>query len=250
MGLPTDINEDSSLQIDKAKQQWVDFVDDSIIPVIDPSIDNHQIRFQTLGTMILNDEGKQLSDEASWSQLLPLIAGWEEELARLEAVDARTREFYGGEPPPAEAQQMYVKAQAQYEEQMERYNAMTATVMEDAGPQGQNPDAASQIPAPPQEPPAPVFLPKQIEIKIFGVWMQMIEVRTTEQQPPGLQGIVMAKASQTTQDPALVGEKIEKFMRFRAVVDGYRLMAQKAQMAMMPPQPAPGSAPGAAEGPQ
>lgn len=249
MGLPTDINEDSSLQIDKGKQQYVDFVDDGVIPVIDPSIDNHQIRFQTLGTMLLQDEGKQMAAEAGWDQILPLIAGWEETLSRLEAVDARTREFYGGEPPPQEAAEMYAQATADYEEQMQQYEAMTATVLEAAGPQGDNPDAAAALPPPPQEPPAPVFLPKQIEIKVFGVWMQMIEVRTAEEQMPGIQGVVIGKANQTMQDPGEVQQKVEQFMRFRAVVDGYRLMAQKAQMAAMAPQPAPGSAPGAAEGP-
>jgi hypothetical protein len=249
MGLPTDINEDSSLQIDKAKQQWVDFVDDQVIPVIDPSIDNHQIRFQTLGTMILQDEGKQMAAEAGWDQILPLIAGWEDTLSRLEAVDARTREFYGGEPPPQEAAEMYAEALSNYEEQKKQFDTMVATVLEDAGPDGQNPDAAAAMPPPPQEPPAPVFLPKQIEIKIFGVWQQMIDVRTAEQPPEmqGLQAVIIGKANQTMQDPGEVQQKVEQFMRFRAVVDGYRLMAQKAQMAAMAPQVAPGSSPGAAE---
>ncbi len=247
MGLPTDINEESSLQIDKAKQQWVDFVDDGRIPIIDASLDNHQIRFQTLGTMLLQDEGKQMARAACWEQILPLIAGWEEELARMEAVDARTREFYGGEPPKDQAEEMYAEAMIQYKEQMARYEAASAVAMQDAGPEGQNPDAAAQIPPPPQEPPAPIFLPKQIELKILGTWSQLIDKRTVEQPQPGLQGIIVQKAAQTMEDPTAIQQRVEEWLRFRAVVDGYRLMAQKAQMAMMPQPPAPGSAPGAAE---
>ncbi|MCP4900232.1 MAG: hypothetical protein GY906_24940 [bacterium] len=253
MGLPTDINEDSNLQIDKAKQQWVDFVDDGTIPVIDASIDNPNIRFQTLGTQLLQDEGKQMADEASWGSILPLIAGWEDELARMEAQDQQTREFYGGEPEPNVANEMFAKATAQYEEQMARYETMVTVAMEASGPQGGQPDAAANIPPPPQEPPPPIFLPKQMEIKVFGVWQQMIEKHTIGQPVAGLQGIAMQKASETMEDPAAAQQRIVQFLRFRAVVDAYRLLSQKAAMEAAaqattpPPASGPGPAPGQTE---
>ena len=61
--------------------------------------------------------------------------------------------------------------------------------------------------------------------------------------------LAQQKAMQTMQEPGAVAQKIESFLRFRAVVDGYRLMAQKAAMAMAPPPPAPGSTPAASDGP-
>lgn len=254
MGLPTDINEDSNLQIDKAKQQWVDYVDDGKIPVIDSSIDNPSIRFATLGTQLLQDEGRQIAEAAAWPEILPLIAGWEEELARLEAHDRRAREFYGGEPAPAEAEEMYAKAMVEYQEQMEQWELAKEMALQEAGPQGTNPQAISAVPPPPQEPPAPIFLPRQIELKIFGVWSQMIEKKTSAQpdMQPGLPGIATLKAGQTLEDPQAVAGRIEQFLRFRAVVEGYRLLVQKKQqeeMAKAAPGPeAPASGPGPAPG--
>ena len=34
-GLPSDLNEDSSLQVDRSEQQWVDFLDEGVVPVRD-----------------------------------------------------------------------------------------------------------------------------------------------------------------------------------------------------------------------
>jgi hypothetical protein len=252
MGLPTDVNEDSNLQIDKAKQQWVDFVDEGKIPVIDATIDNPQIRFATLGTQLLQDEGRQLAEEAAWPEILPLVAGWEEELARLEEVDRRARQFYGGEPEPQKAKEMYAQAMSDYQVQLEQWELAKELALQESGPQGTNPQAISAVPPPPEEPPAPIFLPRQVELKIFGVWSQMIEKKTAETQTPGLAGIAALKASQTMENPQAAMKRIERFLRFRAVVDGYRILVQKrareemAQAAPGPPAPAsgPGPAPG------
>lgn len=256
MGLPTDVNEDSNLQIDKAKQQWVDFVDEGKIPVIDSSIDNAMIRFATLGTQLLQDEGRQMAEAAGWPQILPLIAGWEEDLARLEEVDRRAREFYGGEPAPDQAQELYAKAMVQYEEQMQQWELAKELALQDAGPQGTNPQAISAIPPPPQEPPAPIFLPRQVELKIFGIWIQMIDKKTGQTPTPGLMGIAAMKAQQTLEEPQAVVQRMETFLRFRSVVEGYRILVQKKQKEEMmaaqggpPPGPgAPASGPGPAPG--
>jgi hypothetical protein len=102
------------------------------------------------------------------------------------------------------------------------------------------------------EPPAPIFLPRQMEIKIYGIWQQLIEQRA--QAPEGAEGvgginmIIAQKAMGTGQPPMLVAQKLEQFLRFRAVVDGYRILSQKAAMQaqaqMMPPPEAPGSTEG------
>lgn len=149
---------------------------------------------------------------------------------------------------------MYAKAMVEYQEQMEQWELAKEMALQEAGPQGTNPQAISAVPPPPQEPPAPIFLPRQIELKIFGVWSQMIEKKTSAQpdMQPGLPGIATLKAGQTLEDPQAVAGRIEQFLRFRAVVEGYRLLVQKKQqeeMAKAAPGPeAPASGPGPAPG--
>ena len=235
MGLPTDINEDSNLQIDHTKRAWADFVDEGRIPIIDPSVDNPQIRYQVFGTMLLQEEGAKLAESAGWQQILPLIAGWEEELMMAEHQDAMTRKFYGGEPPPEVAKEMFATATMRYQEQKEQWSVLAKDI-ENKTMGGQNPEGAllPQLPPPPQAPPPPIFLPRQMEIKIFGLWMQMIEKRggLPQQQQPPVQGMVPQNKNT---DP-------QHFMRFRAVVDGYRILAQRAVQGMPAPT-APGSTP-------
>lgn len=241
-GLPTDINEDSNLQIDHAKRQWVDFVDEGKIPVIDSSIDNPNLRFQTLGTMLMQEEGKKIADEAGWDRILPMIAGWEEELARAEQQDQHARDFYGGEPDPQTAQELYGKAVLMYEEQKAQHENIARLAMQD-------PMGAMQLPPPPQPPPPPHFLPRQIELKIYGIWLTMIENKRSTQQLKGFYGFVTDLAMRSLKDPVEAEATVKNFLRFRAVFDGYRILAQKQQqqaaMQMAPPPQAPGSTPGA-----
>jgi hypothetical protein len=240
MGLPTDINEDSNLQIEHTKRAWADFVDEGKIPVIDPSIDNPMIRYQVFGTLLLQEEGEAMAKAAGWPQILPLIAGWEEELMRAEAADAMTREFYGGEPDPATAQTMYAQAMIQYQDEKTKWDALAAR-LQDTGMDAMEDPLMQQLPPPPQEPPPPIFLPKQIEHKLFGIWGQMIQKRggpPLQQQGPveGLSG---------PNDPM---QALQHFMKFRAVVDGYRILSQRAAQGMPAPA-APGSTPGSAPAP-
>jgi hypothetical protein len=86
-GLPTDVNEEQNLQITRADQEWVDFRDKGIVPVIDTTLDDHSIRFQALGKYLLTDDGIDMRDAVGFPAILRTIVGWDEELAKLEAVD-------------------------------------------------------------------------------------------------------------------------------------------------------------------
>lgn len=218
-GLPTDVNEDLNRQVDIGKRQYVDFTDDGVIPTIDTSIDDFLIRFQTLGTMLLTEEGKRIEARAGWPQITKLIAGWEDQYTQMEMLDMQTKAFYGGTPPPEQANKMYAQGMQQYQQQQDSAQEMV-----------QQTGDASTLPPPGPPPPPPVFLPAAIEDRILMIWTSLIEkgggLMTI--QPP---------------DPAFAQE----FLKFRAVVDAYKRYDMKKQMQMMggmPGMPAPSGTPG------
>lgn len=225
MGLPTDVNEDTSLQIEHARRQWVDFADKGVIPVVDSSLDNPFIRSQVIGSFLLQDEGKRIADAAMWHKILPVIAGWEEEHQQMSMMDDQARAFYGGEPDPKVAAEAYAKAMIIYQDSVKQHQQIQATTIPGQPPM-----------APPQEPPPPQFLPKQPELRILSVWLNMI------QKKGGLEQLVLADAVKEMQDPKEVTAKVQAYMRFRAVYEAYRIGAPQA--------PAPGSTPGGEVAPQ
>jgi uncharacterized protein YbdZ (MbtH family) len=224
MDLPTDVNEDTNLQIEHARRQWVDFVDDQKIPVIDTSIDDPAIRFSVLGTMLLQDEGRQLSEQALWPQILPIIAGWEELHQAMSAQDALARQKYGGEPPPEQAAEMYAKFQMAYQEAKSAYDTQIQHAQQNPVP-GQPPPGP-----PPPEPPPPIFIPKQPEQRVYLVWRQMI------QNKGGIDPLIQQAAVKALVMPEQMAQVVDLYLRFRAVVEAYRLLS--------PPMPMPGSMPG------
>lgn len=225
-GLPTDVNEDTTLQIDHAKRVWADFVDEGKIPVIDVSIDNPAIRFQVLGTMLLQDEGKRIAEAALWPAVLPLIAGWEEDLMQLDQLDAKIRAQYGGEPPKEEAEMTFAKLTAAYQQAQEGQAMMQKQQEQIALQSGQPPQ-----PLPPLEPPLPPnFVPRQFEGRIFMVWQSLIE------KHGGLADALVEESKKTMKPVEAIMQEVDKFLRFRSVVEAYRLLGA--------PAPAPGTLPG------
>lgn len=247
--LPTDVNEDESRQVDIGKRQWVDFIDDGIVPSIDTSIDNFQIRFEVLGTFLLSDEGKRIEGQNQWPKILKLIAGWEEELAHAEMLDAQTVAFYGSRNmPPEQNAEMYATAMVGYGQAKtaaDEANASAPEMIQDTG-------VAPPPVAAPMMPPPPVFLPAAKEERIYNVWMQLIQ---SHDQTGEMQQLLMQ--SGMPQDGSLQPQPspIDTFLRFRAVVDAYKLLAQEQEMKAMLGMPggpiapgSPGSAPGAGPG--
>lgn len=216
MGLPTDVNEDTSLQIEHAKRQWVNFVDRGVIPVVDLGIDNPYIRKEVIGGFLMQDEGQNIANAAMWPKILPMIAGWEQQLEMLTVQDAMARQFYGGEPEPAAAAEMYAKAMMAHQQSRQQYD-QDKTLLPAGTP-------------PPEEPPPPTFIPLQPEHRIFLVWMQMINNKG------GLEQLVLNEAVANMEDPKELLQKVQSFLRFRAVFEAYRVNAPMA--------PAPGSMPG------
>ncbi len=214
-GLPADVNEDSNYQIDLAKRSWVEFCDDGIIPVIDPSIDDPTIRFQSYATFLLSEKGQRIANGAGWPQILKKIVGWQAQVQKLELLDQQARALYGT-TDPEQAGLQYQQFQAQFEEQMQLWQQQQAIGAQQSQQLGQ---AVPSAP-PPQQPVPPMFLPGDRADHIYMVWMQLIE------QNGGLES-----------DPA-IAEQVDKFLRFRATVEAYKLMMQEQRMQQMMGQPA------------
>lgn len=237
-GLPTDVNEDLNRQVDIAKQQWVDFMDSAIVPVVDESLDDFQIRFNVLGTFLLTDEGKRLEKAIKWSEIVDKIAGWELELSMAEALDQQAVMLYGSRSPdPAMAQKTFAQATMTYQVQSAAHSKMEAAAGSMAAMGEQGP---MQTPAP-TPPPPPIFLPAAKATRILMVWMKLLTAAATQPQPgqppppPPMPG---------QPPPPVVTPEQQLFLRFRAVVDAYRLLAQQKAM-----KDAMAMAPGAGGGP-
>lgn len=250
-GLPTDVNQDLNYQVDLAKRQWIDYVDDGKIPTIDPSIDDFRIRFQALATMLLSDEGQRLQEEMGWPKTLKQIAGWEQELAKAEMMDDQVRGMYSAIAPPEENNKLYAQAMVSYSAQQEG--------MEAQGQQMASQGVVGPPPAPLPPPPPPIFLPADKADRVYGVWKQMINVALmkVQQGPPGAppQGVpemgttVPNVGMDPGQGPGLAplqdpGAPQDAFLKFRSVVEAYKLLAEKKDlMGMMgaPQAPSPGT---------
>lgn len=227
VGLPSDINEDSNLQIDHARRIWVDFVDKRKIPVIDLAIDDPRIRKHVLGTMLLQGEGQRLSEGALWPDLIPVLSGWEEDLQRMIALDEQVRAQYGGEPPPLQAAEQYAKLMMSYQDSKVAYDKARAS--------GLPMDPNLQ---PPQPPLPPQFLPKQPEKRVYLVWQEIFQ-RKGEPEKPGdpltgsvgrparsaLEALIIKKAPELKVTPEELLRTVDSYLRFRAVFEAYRLMS-------------------------
>lgn len=226
-GLPTDVNEDTTLQIDHAKRVYADFVDQGDIPVVDESLDNPGVRFQVLGQMLMQDEGLKIAKDSLWPQVIPLIAGWEQDLMALDQQDMAVRAQYGGEPPPEQAAQMYAQLQEKYTDAMAAFQLKAQS---DQVAAGTNPAFQPMPMQPPQAPLPPVFIPRQFEARIMLVWKNLIK------QHGGLDAAIIEQSQKLLVPVDQIVQKIDKFLRFRAVVEAYRLLGQQTI--------APGSTPG------
>lgn len=236
-GLPTDVNEDLNRQVELAERQWVDFVDDGVMPGIDPALDDPVIHFNVLGIRLMSDKGQNLQKKLQWPTMLKMIGGWEDGLAKVQQLNQQVLEFYGGYQPQQQANEFYAKAMQNWAEQMKAYQGMQQTAA-----MGQDVQGQMAMTPPPQEPPKPVFLPPAIEDQIMLVWKQLLNGRMQDLQ-------FQRYTERISQVDKVL---LDSFMEFMAVVHGYKVLAeQKQQAAMMgvPQQAAPGQQPEPAAAP-
>lgn len=91
--------DEDNVQVDDAERKWFLFRDQQEVPVIDPTEDSHNIHWQVYGKFLKSDDGLDMKDKAGWKNILPLIAGWEQNLQIAQALDAAVRMATGGQQP-------------------------------------------------------------------------------------------------------------------------------------------------------
>jgi hypothetical protein len=240
-GLPTDVNEESNLQIDHARRVWVDFVDDGKVPVIDASVDDPVICFQVLGSMLKQDEGLQLSEESGWFAIVGDLTGWEDELAQITQQDQLLRQTYPNEDTAAED---FARLTLAYQDAMGAYTA--AQQAQQQVPQIPGAPLPPPQGPPPQAPPPPTFVPRQIEKRIMLVWGNMLKRTET------LQKWVDEQSRKLVKPPEECLKKMEQYLKMRAYIEGYKVLGggQAPTPGTLPqgvmPQTQPPQQPGAA----
>ncbi len=252
MKLPKDVNQKQTLQIQRAEMAWSDFIRGQKVPVIDPTIFDASAWYSILSQRWMTDECYALQQKAHWDAVLPALANWEQRKAEMEALDAQQKAAYGNVPQDQwqakykqgqELRQQAVDAMKQVQESQQKLSteagADTAAALAPQAP----------MPEPPQVPPPPLegFLPEQLELRIYTVWMRML--------PQLAAGLVAVKAGQALKAPLDETQEavlaLNDLLRMRAVVEAFRLMMIPAPMMAPPPGAAgpPAGPPGAPPGP-
>lgn len=229
MGLPKDINEESSLQVDRAEDAWQRFLKTSEVPVLDSGLNDPFIWFQVLGKRWFSDSAIELQRSVGWPEVTRALAGWEDVLQRMELEDDKLRPIYGNVP------------HEQWAAVYEQGAALTAQVAETmaaaAQSMGQPPPQAQEFPKPPQRP----FLPKLLQDKIHAVWVSMLskELEALGRIKPmdGLKPELLAEHARAT--------RLDSLLSMRAVIEAARMTDLQRKQAMAPSAPAQ-AAPGQA----
>ena len=242
-GQDTDINEDTNNQVDQAERQWVDFVDKGLVRVMD-SIDSPQIRYQVFGTHLLTEQGQELTEKAGWDEISRGIAGWEDELQRLQMLEAISIQFYGGRLVGQEAAAAYTDATLKFQQAEDLYAQQKQTFDQQsaaAAVPATDPATGAPIatppplaPVPPTKPPVPVDIPVLLQDRILVVWTGMLEKRGIPMdrlQEPETQQLAVDAGLGETPPP----DPRPTYVKFRALVDAYRMSI---------PPTVPGAAPG------
>lgn len=227
MGLPSSIAERRNVQIEDASRKWAGFKDRGKVPVPDPSQDDHGLKFAFYGKVLMGEDGIALKEKARWEEILPLIAGWDDQpgqpnmdgtpgkppgnLARAEALDLQVRQLQStlSAPPP---QPMPFTGDPLQDAQIDGANKQAMAPYEQAQ------QMLLQLPADP----AQLLLPKALEQRIFVVWQQMLQEAGYQVAPEQL-----------------------PLLQFEAVVEAHRLYDERKtkELAMgMAPSMAPGEA--------
>lgn len=248
MKLPKDVNENQTLQIERAEMAWSDFMREKAVPNIDVTLFDPTTWYSVLGKRWLGDEAYIKQKESGWTALIPRLVLWPMRMQEMEAQEAPLKPFYGRAPMEqwpqiyAQGQQLVQQAVATYQQAMASYQqtAAQAQSMGQMPPAPPPPPMMMEFPPPPTQP----FLPDPLEEKIYTVWRRML---------PELEAAL--QAASTAQELGDVVEavpeadrliELEAMMRMRAVIEAFRMMAQggmPAAGAGPAPPPPPGAAP-------
>lgn len=253
MKLPKDVNENQTLQIERAEMAWSDFMREKVVPNIDATLFDPMTWYSVLGKRWLTDEAYIKQREAGWTALIPRLVLWPQKMAEMEAAEAPLKPFYGQVPQEqwpqvyAQGSQLVQAAVASYQQAMASFEQTSAqaAAMGQMPPQPPPPPMMMEFPQPPMQP----FLPDPLEEKIYTVWRRMLP-----EMEPALQAAQTAEELSEVVDAVPEVESIielEALMRMRAVIEAFRLMSSGGAPGAMPPPPpgGPGAPPPGPGGP-
>lgn len=251
MKLPKDVNENQTLQIQRAEQAWSIFIKTQAVPNIDPTLFDPATWFGVLGKRWHGDDAYLAQKQCGWDRMVPALVGWPEKLNQVMQQEAVTKPIYGDKPPEQwktiyqQGSQLVAQAVQAYQTAKATFDITAAKVPPGAGampPQPPAPPPMEKFP----EPPAMGFLPEPIEQKVYTIFRRM-----TPDFDQALAAAASAIKLQNTIKPspaAMMALDLDAWLRMRAVIEGFRLLAtnQMATAGMAPPTPgagAPGSQP-------
>ncbi len=219
-GLPTDVNEGENRQVALADEQFINFTDRGIVPIVDDALDNAKIRFQVLGTHLLSSQGRALDEQFRWPEVLERISGYETELYKQEEDEKAVIEFYGGRRDPKDpaVAEYYAQQVVTWTKQMAAWQKLQEAPPLEAIVPGAAPPPPTE---PPMKPPPPVFLPALRQRRIEAIWQNKLKWNPIQMQPEIIPGF-------------------QAYLQFRAAVDTYRLNDRDQLLAMAPPAQPPG----------
>jgi len=246
MKLPKDVNENQTLQIERANQVWSKFMKEREIPNIDPTLHDPLTWFAVLGKRWHEDDAYILQRRCGWNDLLPAIVSWPEKLAETLAQEAITKPIYGKIPPEQwpqvyeQGSQLVAQATAAYQQAQATFSQTAAAV-----PPGAMPPQPPMAP-PMQEFPAPPpqgFLPDAMEQKVYTIFRRMLP--DFDQALAAAHSALALSEIVKPSDKAMQAVELDMVLKMRAVIEAFRLMAtgQMATGGMIPPTP--GAQPGA-----
>jgi len=255
MKLPKDVNENQTLQIERANQAWAKFIRDREIPNIDPTLYDPLTWYAVLGKRWHEDDSYILLRRCGWNDILPALTTWPEKLNETMAQEAISKPIYG-KLPPDQWQQVYEQgsqlvAQAMQAHQiaMESFQ-QTAAIAPPGAPPPQPPMAPpmQEFPAPPPQ----GFLPDALEQKVYTIFRRMLpefdQALAAAEQALALSEIVKPS------DAAMLAKDLDNVLKMRGVIEAFRLMAtgQMATGGAVPPTPGatPAGQPAATPGAQ
>jgi hypothetical protein len=225
MKLPTNINEQATKQMKLAEGAWSAFKRERIVPIPDHTIDDPILWYQVLRKSWFSEECQQMQAQAGWDSILPATFGWQEKMESMLDVEEQFA------PYKYAAKDQYGDI---YAEGTRRHAEATAAIQQ-ANLTGAAVQAQPQpLPPPFPEPPPEnfVFLPDAPEQRVYAVWLRLL--------PDVVEGFTIADEAVKIEGDNPASEQLqllEALMKYRAVIEGYRLQAAKQMMAAAPMEP-------------
>lgn len=251
MKLPKDVNENQTLQIERAEQAWTKFMKEREVLNIDPTLYDPLTWYAVLGKRWHEDDAYLLLRRCGWNDLLPSIVTWPEKLQETLAQEAISKPIYG-KIPQEQWQQVYAQGSEFVKQATQAYEAAMASFQQTsvAVPPGAQPPQPPMAPTMTEfpQPPPQGFLPDALEQKIYTVFRRML--------PDFDQALVAAdKALSLSEivkpsDQAMQAKELDNVMKMRSVIEAFRLMATGQMATGGAAPPVPGAQPGPPQPPQ